>query len=99
MSLKARATSRTSSGPLAVSARAARSPPSAARVASRRSVRGRLTHRASHIPARATTDNTISAIDPSTSQYRRTSASTREVGTLARTAPYTRPPDATGTAT
>ena len=68
MSLKACATSRTSSGPFAASARTARSPASAARVASRRSVRGRLTHRASHIPARATTDSTISAIEPSTSQ-------------------------------
>ncbi len=68
MSLNACASSRTSAGPSDGSARTVRSPPSARRAASRRSVRGRLTHSASQRPATATATSTTSATPPRMSQ-------------------------------
>ena len=60
---------------------------------------GRVTKRASRQPTSAAAASTTAAMPASSSQYRRTRASSVEVGYVMRTAPWTVPPEATGTAT
>ena len=79
--------------------RAARSPASRRASASRRSVRGRVTQRASHIPATGDDRSTISATPAEQQPVAPDVGVDSAVGKVMRTAPSTRPPDATGTAT
>jgi len=93
------ASERTSAGPAFSGARASSfpEPTSAAACSSRRS--GRVTKRAVAKPRSAAPAVTIPAINARISQNRTIRASTLEVGYVIRTAPWTTPPDAIGTAT
>ena len=92
MSLKACASSRTSAGPSDGSARTVRSPPSARRVASRRSVSGRLTQQRQPASGHRDRERARRARPrPARASSAGSGESTRDVGTLARTAPCTHP--------
>ena len=90
---------RTSGGPWSVGMRVSSAPRPSAVVASSSWVRGRTTHRDSANPAAVAAPSVAAPITASVSQLRRTRASTAEVGKVTRTAPWTTPLDATGTAT
>ena len=93
------ASARTSGGPLIGSVLTVRSPP-AKREASLLSRRiGRVTDLAIPHPTTATTTRTTAAIPASDLQNRCIRALTSLVSRVTRTAPWTTPPDATGTAT
>ena len=91
VSLNSRASGRTSGGPSSSGARAARSPaPTAAAPPRGRAAAGRRRARAD-ADERGAAPRTIAAIASRISQYRRTRASTADVGYVIRTAPWTTP--------